>query len=56
MSLSWAWVREVPLADEWTLVFEGELHPYKENFIKFDGRVPKPESEVKTDVLREKSI
>lgn len=43
---------EVLFADLWTLVFEGELHPYKENFIKFDGRIRRKGPEM----LQEKSI
>ena len=37
-------------------VFEGELHPYKENLIRFDGRIRKKELEVKTEMLKKKSI
>ena len=56
MSLFGLCMGEVLFADMWTLVFEGELHPYKENFIKFDGRIRRKEPEVKTEVLKEKSI
>ena len=38
------------------IVFEGQLHPYKENFIKFDGRIRRKEPEVKIEVLKKKSI
>ncbi len=38
------------------IVFEGELHPYKENLIRFDGRTRRKEPEVKTEILKKKSI
>lgn len=38
------------------IVFEGELHPYKANLIRFDGRIWRKESEVKTEILKKKSI
>ena len=38
------------------IVFEGELHPYKENIIRFDGLIRKKEPEVKTEILKKKSI
>lgn len=38
------------------LVFEGEAHPYKENLIKFNGRIRRREPEVKTEVLKQRSI
>ena len=38
------------------IVFEGELHPYKQNIIRFDGRIRRKEPEVKIDILKKKSI
>ena len=38
------------------VVFEGELHPYKENLIRFDGRIRRKDPEVKTEILKKKSI
>ena len=38
------------------IVFEGELHPYKENLLRFDGRIRRRDPEVKTEILKKKSI
>ena len=38
------------------IVFEGELHPYKENFIKFDGRIRRSAPEVKAEMLKKSSL
>ena len=38
------------------IVFEGELHPYKQNIIRFDGRIRRKEPEVKTEILKKRSI
>lgn len=38
------------------IVFEGEAHPYKANFIRFDGQIRKREPEVRTETLKQKSI
>ena len=37
-------------------VFEGEAHPYKDNIIKFDGQIRKRDPDVKTEILKQKSI
>lgn len=37
-------------------VFEGATHPYKENLIKFDGQIRRKEPEVKTEILKSRSI
>lgn len=38
------------------VVFEGEAHPYKVNLVKFEGRTRRLEPEIKTEVLKQKSI
>jgi len=40
----------------WVVVFEGEIHPYKENLIRFDGQIRRREPDVKTKVLKQKSM
>ncbi|MCJ1277703.1 54S ribosomal protein L23, mitochondrial [Puttea exsequens] len=37
-------------------VFEGEMHPYKQNFIKFDGQTQGEEVEVQSEILKQNSI
>jgi len=37
-------------------VFEGEIHPYKQNFIRFDGKIRGIQVDVKTEVLKQNSI
>lgn len=44
------------LTSGWVVVFEGEIHPYKENIIKFDGRIRRRDVDVKTGVLKQNSI
>ena len=38
------------------IVFEGDAHPYRENLIKFDGRIAKREPEVSTELLKQNSL
>lgn len=49
-------IREATLTRPASAVFEGDTHPYKENLIKFNGRIQKREPEVKIEILKLKSI